>query len=61
MQPSWTRAPEQARRPPRQRIPAAASLLFTENGVAQTGVDTLIEAAGVAKATFYRHFPSKYA
>jgi AcrR family transcriptional regulator len=44
---------------PRERIRAAASLLFSENGVAQTGVDTLIEAACVAKATFYRHFPSK--
>jgi AcrR family transcriptional regulator len=44
---------------PRERLLAAASLLFAENGVARTGVDTLIEAAGVAKATFYRHFPSK--
>jgi AcrR family transcriptional regulator len=44
---------------PRDRIIAAAALLFAENGVARTGVDTLIEAAGVAKATFYRHFPSK--
>jgi AcrR family transcriptional regulator len=44
---------------PRERILAAASLLFAENGVSRTGVDTLIAAAGVAKATFYRHFPSK--
>jgi AcrR family transcriptional regulator len=44
---------------PRERVLAAASLLFAENGVARTGVDTLIDAAGVAKATFYRHFPSK--
>jgi len=44
---------------PRERILAAASLLFTENGTVRTGVDTLIEAADVAKATFYRHFPSK--
>jgi AcrR family transcriptional regulator len=44
---------------PRARILAAASVLFAENGIARTGVDTLIEAAGVAKATFYRHFPSK--
>jgi AcrR family transcriptional regulator len=44
---------------PRRRILAAAALLFAENGVARTGVDALIEAAGVAKATFYRHFPSK--
>jgi len=44
---------------PRDRILTAAGLLFAENGVARTGVDTLIEAAGVAKATFYRHFPSK--
>jgi AcrR family transcriptional regulator len=46
---------------PRRRILTAAALLFAENGVARTGVDTLIEAAGVAKATFYRHFPSKNA
>jgi len=44
---------------PRARILAAAGVLFAENGIARTGVDTLIEAAGVAKATFYRHFPSK--
>jgi AcrR family transcriptional regulator len=43
----------------RARILAAAGVLFAENGIARTGVDTLIEAAGVAKATFYRHFPSK--
>jgi AcrR family transcriptional regulator len=46
---------------PRDRILAAAALLFAENGVARTGVDTLIEAADVAKATFYRQFPSKEA
>jgi AcrR family transcriptional regulator len=34
-------------------------LLFAENGTGPTGVDTLIEAAGVAKATFYRHFRTK--
>jgi AcrR family transcriptional regulator len=44
---------------PRDRILAAASDLFTRRGVGATGVDTLIESAGVAKATFYRHFPSK--
>lgn len=44
---------------PRERILAAASELFTRQGVMATGVDTLIEFAGVAKATFYRHFPSK--
>ena len=44
---------------PRERILSAASELFTRQGVGATGVDTLIESAGVAKATFYRHFPSK--
>jgi AcrR family transcriptional regulator len=44
---------------PRARVLAAAAVLFAENGTARTGVDALIEAAGVAKATFYRHFPSK--
>jgi AcrR family transcriptional regulator len=44
---------------PRAKILAAAEVLFAENGLARTGVDALIDAAGVAKATFYRHFPSK--
>lgn len=44
---------------PRDRILEAASELFPARGINATGVDTLIERAGVAKATFYRHFPSK--
>jgi AcrR family transcriptional regulator len=43
----------------RDRILTAASQLFGETGIQATGVDALIAAAGVAKATFYRHFPSK--
>jgi AcrR family transcriptional regulator len=43
----------------RDRILTAASQLFGEMGVQATGIDSLIAAAGVAKATFYRHFPSK--
>jgi AcrR family transcriptional regulator len=52
--PLFTRGPA-----PRDRILTAASRLFGEMGVRATGVDTLIESAGVAKGTFYRHFPSK--
>jgi len=48
-----------ARPSARDRLLAAASDLFYENGIQATGVDALIAAAGVAKATFYRHFPSK--
>jgi AcrR family transcriptional regulator len=43
----------------RDRLLTAASKLFHETGIQATGVDSIIEAAGVAKATFYRHFPSK--
>jgi AcrR family transcriptional regulator len=43
----------------RDRLLVAASDLFQEKGIQATGVDALIGAAGVAKATFYRHFPSK--
>jgi AcrR family transcriptional regulator len=46
---------------PRDRIVVAANELFTRHGVTKTGVDRLIAEAGVAKATFYRHFPSKEA
>jgi AcrR family transcriptional regulator len=43
----------------RDRILRAASELFYRDGILATGVDTLIDQANVAKATFYRHFPSK--
>ena len=50
---------EPARASARERLLAAAAQLFHENGIQATGVDSIIAAAGVAKATFYRHFPSK--
>ncbi|RAX46122.1 TetR family transcriptional regulator [Arthrobacter sp. AQ5-06] len=43
----------------RGRILAAAYELFSRRGVRDVGVNELIERSGVAKATFYRHFPSK--
>jgi AcrR family transcriptional regulator len=48
------RAPEA-----RQRILDTAYDLFSHRGIRAVGTDELIERAGVAKATFYRHFPSK--
>jgi AcrR family transcriptional regulator len=43
----------------RDRLLAAAAQFFHEAGIHATGVDALVSSAGVAKATFYRHFPSK--
>lgn len=43
----------------RGRILAVAYELFSRRGVRDVGVNELIERSGVAKATFYRHFPSK--
>ncbi|MGH3143464.1 MAG: TetR/AcrR family transcriptional regulator [Gaiellales bacterium] len=43
----------------RDRILHSAAVLFPGARIRVTGVDALIEGAGVAKATFYRHFPSK--
>ena len=43
----------------RERILAVAYELFSRRGVRDVGVNELIERSGVAKATFYRHFPSK--
>lgn len=43
----------------RQRVLAAATTLFYEQGVRATGVDAVVAAAGVSKATVYAHFPSK--
>ncbi|WP_104060159.1 TetR/AcrR family transcriptional regulator [Arthrobacter sp. 4R501] len=43
----------------RGRILAVAYELFSRRGVRDVGVNELIDRSGVAKATFYRHFPSK--
>jgi AcrR family transcriptional regulator len=43
----------------RDRLLTAAAQLFQRDGILATGVDAIIKTAGVAKATFYRHFPSK--
>lgn len=43
----------------RQRILDAAGRMFHRYGIRATGIDAVIAQAGVAKATFYRHFPAK--
>lgn len=45
--------------PPRQRILLTAHDLFYRDGIRATGIDRIISGSGVAKVTFYRHFPSK--
>lgn len=43
----------------RERIIAACYDLFSQRGVRDVSMDEVIAASGVAKATLYRHFPSK--
>ncbi len=43
----------------RERILDSSYELFSRRGIQAVGVDELVEDAGVAKATLYRHFPSK--
>jgi AcrR family transcriptional regulator len=43
----------------RERILNTAYDLFAQRGIRGVGVDEVIARAGVAKATLYRHFPSK--
>ncbi len=43
----------------RERILDTAYQLFSRRAVRDVGVDEVIERARVAKATLYRHFPSK--
>jgi AcrR family transcriptional regulator len=45
--------------PARQRVLSTARALFYAEGVHAVGIDRIIAEAGVAKATFYRHFPTK--
>ncbi len=44
---------------PRERILETARTLFYAHGFRAIGVDRLIAESGVAKMTFYKHFPSK--
>ncbi|MEN8174039.1 MAG: TetR/AcrR family transcriptional regulator, partial [Chloroflexota bacterium] len=45
--------------PARERILRTAHSLFYRDGIRATGIDRIIQEAGVAKVTLYRHFPSK--
>jgi AcrR family transcriptional regulator len=45
--------------PARQRILDTAFRLFYAHGIRAVGVDRIIAESGVAKATFYKHFPAK--
>src|ERR671911_3197622 len=49
------------RRPgaPRERVLDTAYELFSRRGIRAVGIDEVVARAGVAKATLYRHFPSK--
>jgi AcrR family transcriptional regulator len=44
---------------PEERVLGVADRLFYEQGYVRTGVNQIIAEAGVAKASFYQHFPSK--
>ena len=43
----------------RERVLETASALFYKNGVRAVGVDLVVEKAGVAKTSLYRHFGTK--
>ncbi|KQN69650.1 TetR/AcrR family transcriptional regulator [Sphingomonas sp. Leaf62] len=45
--------------PPRERIRRTASDLFYRRSIHTVGIDRIIAESGVAKMTFYKHFPSK--
>jgi AcrR family transcriptional regulator len=45
--------------PARRRLLDTATRLFYTEGIHAVGIDRIIAEAGVAKATFYNHFPSK--
>ena len=49
----------EARPEARERILASSYELFSQRGIRDVGVYEVIETAGVAKATLYRHFPTK--
>jgi AcrR family transcriptional regulator len=59
MPPARQRAPRAATSSARERVLRAAFGLFYAHGIHGVGVDRIIAESGVAKATFYKHFPGK--
>lgn len=47
------------KRPAAERVLKSASELFYRDGITATGVDTIVEHAGVAKRTLYKNFGGK--
>ena len=45
--------------PARRRLIETATRLFYSEGIHAVGIDRIIAEAGIAKAPFYNHFPSK--
>ena len=43
----------------RRRIVAAAARLFAARGYEATSIDEVMQAAGLTRGAFYRHFASK--
>lgn len=52
---------ERKRRELHERIYQTARRLFLERGLEATTVEQIAEAADIAQATFFNHFPSKQA
>lgn len=57
--PTTTTLAPQRESPARRRILDTAHRLFYGEGIHTVGIDRIIAEAGVAKATFYNHFPAK--
>ena len=56
---NMTNQPQQEATDVRERILSVASELFYKNGVRAIGVDLVVDQAGVAKSSLYRHFRTK--
>lgn len=52
-------APTAQRAPAKGRILETANTLFYEDGIRNVGVDRIISASAVTKATFYKHYRAK--
>jgi AcrR family transcriptional regulator len=52
-------APTTQRAPAKGRILDTANVLFYEDGIRNVGVDRIISASSVTKATFYKHYRAK--